>query len=111
MHLLYIKDPGMAYTVDLYKKELVKLFAIPFDISAYNRYLTGLVECNLSLKGYSKAIISSLKEYSILYISFIRKKPKNNKNTSYMPPSFDNYNSTPFNGQMNSTLSQMKNRY
>lgn len=104
------KDPGMAYTVDLYNKETVKLFTVPFDIDAYNKYLTTLVECNLSLTGYSKLILSSLKEiaaciYPLLSVG------KGKKNISYSPPSLNNYTSSPFNGDMNATLSQMKNRY
>lgn len=104
------KDPGMAYTVDLYNKETVKLFTVPFDMDAYNKYLTTLVECNLSLTGYSKLILSSLKEIAVCIYPLLS-VGKGKKNTSYSPPSLNNYTSTPFNGEMNSTLSQMKNRY
>ena len=104
------KDPGMAYTIDLYTKEVVKLFTVPFDIEAYNKYLTTLVECNLSLTGYSKSILSSLKEIAAcIYPLLLAGKGK--KNTSYTPPSLNNYASSPFNGDMNTTLNQMKNKY
>lgn len=108
------KDPGMAYTVELFERTAIKLFSIPFDTDAYNKYLTTLVDCNLSLNGYSKSILVSLKEIAtcIYPLMSTGTNGKNKKNTSYMPPSLNNYSSvSPFGANTGNTLNQMKNRY
>ena len=87
------KDPGMSYTIDLFDKNVIKVFKIPFDIEAYNKYLTSLVECNISLTGYSKNILSSLKEIAASIYPLINTEKNNKKNSGYKPPSLDNYSS------------------
>lgn len=106
------KDPGMEYMVDLYSKEDVKLFTVPFDIEAYNKYLGALAECRISLTGYSKNVLASLKEIATyIYPILNGNNNKNKKGQAYMPPSLNNYGASPFNGDVNNTLNQMKNRY
>lgn len=106
------KDPGMAYTVDLFDKNLTKVFTVPFDIEAYNKYLTSLVECNISLNGYSKAILSSLKAIAACIYPLLNNGKNNKKNGgSYTPPSLGNYSNTTFNNNIGNTLNQMKNQY
>ena len=104
------KDPSMEYMVDLYGKGDVKLFTVPFDIEAYSKYLGSIAECRISLTGYSKNILTSLKEIAA-YIYPIINGNKNKKSPGYMPPSLNNYGVSPFNGDVNNTLNQMKNRY
>ncbi len=104
------KDPGMEYMVDLYGKGDVKLFTVPFDVEAYSKYLGSIAECKISLTGYSKNILTSLKEIAA-YIYPIINGNKNKKSPGYMSPSLNNYGVSPFNGDVNNTLNQMKNRY
>lgn len=55
-------DPSMSVIIQLFDKEKMKYFAIPFDQNAYAKYLDGLAECKMSLNGYSKNLISDLKK-------------------------------------------------
>lgn len=106
------KDPGMAYTVDLFDKNLVKVFTVPFDIEAYNKYLTSLVECNISLTGYSKNILSSIKEIATCIYPLLNTNKNNKKNGGgYTPPSLESYSNSTFNNNIGKTLNQMKNQY
>lgn len=105
------KDPGMAYTVELFDKNMAKVFTIPFDIEAYNKYLTSLVECNISLTGYSKNILSSLKEIANCIYPILNTGKNNKKNGGYRPPSLEDYTSNTFNNNIGNTLNQMKNKY
>ena len=106
------KDPGMAYTVDLFDKNLAKVFTIPFDIEAYNKYLTSLVECNISLTGYSKNILSSIKEIATCIYPLLNTNKNNKKNGGgYTPPSLETYSNSTFNNNIGKTLNQMKNQY
>lgn len=105
------KDPGMAYTVDLFDKNMAKVFTIPFDIEAYNRYLTSLVECNISLNGYSKNILSSLKEIAACIYPLLNTSKNNKKGNGYTPPSLGDYSTSTFSGNIGNTLNQMKNKY
>ena len=104
------KDPGMAYTVDLFDKNIAKVFTIPFDMDAYDRYLTSLVECNISLNGYSKNILASLKAIAACIYPLLN-AGKNNKKGGYTPPSLGDYSSNTFNNNIGNTLNQMKNKY
>ena len=73
-------------------------------IKSYLRYLDGLVLCDVSLKGYSKEFIQSLKELaSMIYHT------ENTSSKKYMPPSVKK-NST-FSSNTNNTLNQMKRKY
>jgi len=102
------KDPGMAYTVELFDRNTTKVFTIPFDIEAYNKYLTSLVECDLSLNGYSKFILTSLREIAICIYPLLSNESKTKKGNAYTPPSLA---TTGFNSNMQNTLNQMKNKY
>ncbi len=106
------KDPGMAYTVDLFDRNLAKVFTVPFDIDAYNKYLTSLVECNISLTGYSKNILSSIKEIATCIYPLLNTNKNNKKNGGgYTPPSLESYSNSTFNNNIGKTLNQMKNQY
>jgi len=103
------KDPGMAYTVDLFNRNSVKVFSLPFDVDAYSKYLTSLVECNMSLTGYSKSLLTGLKEIATFIYPLL--STNNKKKHGYTPPSYDKYATTSFNNNVGDTLNQMKNRY
>ena len=69
----------------------------------YIKYLENIIECNISLKGYSKAFMQSLKALSNMVY------PTTN---SYTPPnSMNNGTNNTFSPNINNTLNQMKNNY
>lgn len=98
-------DPSMSYMTELFDKDNVKYCSIPFDQEAYSRYLDGLVNCEISTKGYPKTLIASLEELTnMMYPLLNNDRPANKFNT---------YNQTNnnFSSNMNETLNKMKNRY
>ena len=97
-------DASMTVRKELFDRKTVKHVTIPFDLKSYLRYLDGLVTCDISLKGYSKEFIQSLKNLANMVYKSGNKKEK------YAPPSIRN-NSNGFSPRMNNTLNQMKKNY
>ena len=96
-------DAGMTVRKELFNRRTVQRITVPFELKTYLRYLDGLVTCDVSLKGYSKEFLQSLKRLANMIYQ------DNEKNKKYVPPSVKN-NST-FSPSMNSTLEQMKRNY
>jgi len=58
----YFNDPAMSFMTELFDRNTIKYISIPFDMVVYERYLEGLVNCNISINGYPKLFITKLKE-------------------------------------------------
>ena len=101
-------DPAMSYMTELFNKDLIKYCSIPFEEQTYSRYLEGLVECKISLKGYSKKFLMYLSKLGNMVYPLIN---------SMSQKSMSNYNNiyknseSKFTNQMNETLNKMKNKY
>ena len=76
---------------------------IPFEQDIYARYLESVINCDVSIKGYSKGFNQVLKELNNWIYPMM---PGSN---TYRPPA-PSYNST-FSPSMNNTLNQMKRKY
>ena len=101
-------DPAMSYMTELFNKDLIKYCSIPFEEQTYSRYLEGLVECKISLKGYSKKFLMYLSKLgNMVYplINSMSQKSMSNYNNIYRN------NESKFTNQMNETLNKMKNKY
>lgn len=96
-------DAGMTVRRELFNRKTVQYVTIPFELKTYLRYLDGLVVCDVSLKGYSKEFMQSLRLLANMVYQ------TGNKNGKYMPPSMKNNNT--FSQSMNDTLNQMKQNY
>ena len=57
----FYNDPSMSFMTELFNKDIVKHCIIPFDQDAYSKYLYAMAECNVSISGYSKQFLSSLR--------------------------------------------------
>jgi len=90
-------DPSMSYMTELFNKDRMKFITIPFEIQNYAKYLESIVECKISLRGYTKNFIKSLEELSNNVFPLLN----NVKNAG------NNYFST----KTNSTLNKMKTKY
>ena len=97
-------DSGMTVRKELFNRRTVERIVIPFDLKSYLRYLDGLVVCDVSLRGYSKEFMESLKQLANMIYQGAKKSGK------YMPPSVKNNNSG-FSPRINNTLNQMKQNY
>ena len=91
-------DPAMSFMTELFDRTLMRYVSIPFEEETYIRYLQGVIDCKISLKGYSKLFMQTLKELSNMVY------PLTN---TYRPQSINNG----FSANMNNTLNQMRNNY
>lgn len=91
-------DPSMSYMTELFNKDKMKYLTIPFEIQNYSKYLESLVNCKISLKGYSKNFIKSLNELASNVFPLL-----GNGNT------YIGYSSN-FSKKTNDTLNKMKSK-
>lgn len=100
--MAFYNDPSMSFMTELFNKDTIKYTNIPFDEQVYSKYLEGLVNCKISLNGYSKNFMTALKELGNMVYPLL--------NNKYRP--VENYQSKPtFSSKMNNTLEQMKKNY
>ncbi len=104
--MAYYNDPAMSFMTELFDRSLIKYVSIPLDEEVYVQYLQSIIECNITLKGYSKMFMQTLKELGNMIYPVV-----NNRKVAYQPPSVNNTNNNVFSANMNNTLDQMKRRY
>ena len=83
-------DPGMSFMTELFNKNEMKYFTVPFDIQAYEKYLNGLADCKVSLRGYSKNMLQSLEKLANQVFPLINGK------SNYKENGYNNYNKNKF---------------
>ncbi len=98
----FYNDPAMSFMTELFNREQVKYCTIPFEEMTYSKYLEGLVNCKISLAGYSREFMQALKNLENMVYPLIGSKQ------DYRP--MNNYNNT-FSNDMNNTLDRMKNKF
>ena len=55
-------DPSMTFSTELFDRLRIKYTTIPFEMQNYSAYLEALVNCNITLKKYTKLFNAKLKE-------------------------------------------------
>ena len=95
-------DPSMTYMKDLFDRDKVNYCVIPFELPNYIKYLDSLITCSISLNGYTKPLISALKELCNMIYPLINRQTYSPRGDKYK----DN-----FSNEMNDTLSKMKRKY
>ena len=104
-------DPASTYLNTLFDRENVKYTTIPFEDQTYARYLERLVDCEISLNGYSKTFLEALEKLcNMVYPLIANGKDKYQANKKYNNYEKKNANST-FNSNMNATLNRMRNNF
>jgi len=99
--MAYYNDPAMSFMTELFDRNMVKYFSIPFETEIYAKYLEGLINCDISLKGYSKGFMLMLEQLGSNVYPLLSGKNKNKSvQTTYG-----------FSTNMNNTLNQMKKNY
>ncbi len=101
--MAYYNDPAMSFMTELFNRNTVKYITIPFEEEIYAKYLEGLINCDISLKGYSKTFMQTLKQLGNSVYPLISGK------SSYQT-SKPSYQSN-FSPNINNTLNQMKKNY
>ncbi len=107
--MAFYNDPAMSFMTELFDRDRIKYVSIPFEDETYIKYLEGIIECEISLKGYSKIFIQTLRELGNMIYPMITSTPRNNQN--YQPPSVQNNKKGNFSSNMDNTLNKMKNKY
>ena len=101
----FYNDPSMSFMTELFNKDLVKACSIPFDESAYSKYLDSMVNCNVSINGYSKQFMSKLRNLGDMVYPLV------GKSTYGKTTPQTNYGKNNFSSNTNKTLNQMKKKY
>ncbi len=105
--MAFYNDPAMSFMTELFDRDRIKYVSIPFEEETYIRYLEGIIECEISLKGYSKMFVQTLKELGNMIYPIVNSAPRNSRN--YQPPSAQANNRGNFSSNMNYTLDKMRN--
>ena len=105
--MAYYNDPAMSFMTELFDRNTVKYLTVPFEEEIYTKYLQGVIECEITLKGYSKSFNQTLGQLANMVYP---KLTIGNSNT-YTPPSMGNVGGNSFSSNMNSTLEQMRKKY
>ena len=100
--LAFYNDPAMSFMTELFDKENVIYYTIPFEEEVCSKYLEGVMDCEISINGYPKNFNIKLKELANMVYPLI--------NSNYK--AIGNYESDyKFNANMNHTLEQMRKKY
>ena len=102
--MAFYNDPAMSFMTELFNKDTIKYCSIPFEEQTYSRYLEGLVNCEITTKGYSKTVLMYLDKLANMVYPLLS---NNDKNVGKL----NSYNSNGFSNNMNNTLNRMKNNY
>lgn len=96
-------SPNMTYMTELFNKDNIRYCEIPFETQNYVKYLDSLVNCSISLNGYTKQFIMAIKELANMVYPLLGKQA--------YPTSYGNKERDPFSSQVNDTLNKMRKKY
>ena len=100
--LAFYNDPAMSFMTELFNKDIVKYCVIPFEEDVCARYLEGVMDCEITINGYSKNFNMKLKELANMVYPLVGNKYK---------PVGDYSSNYKFSSEMNNTLEQIRNKY
>ena len=101
--MAFYNDPAMSFMTELFDRSLIKYITIPFEEEIYIKYLEGIINCDINLKGYSKTFMQVLKSLGNMIYPLVSGQG------TYRPPTVGGNNqSGVFSQSMNDTLNQMK---
>ena len=94
----------MSFMTELFDTSLIKYITIPFEQDIYIKYLEGIINCDINLKGYSKNFMQVLKSLGNMIYPLVSGQG------AYRPPTVggEDNQSNVFSPSMNDTLNQMK---
>ena len=102
----FYNDPSMSFMTELFNKDMVKACTIPFDESAYSKYLYSMANCNVSVSGYTKNFLGKLRNLGDMVYPLVSKSTYGKSS----PQQLNNYG-TNFSNNTNGTLNQMKRKF
>ncbi len=105
--MAFYNDPAMSFMTELFDRNTIKYISIPFEEEIYTKYLAEIINCEISLKGYSKTFMQILKELGNMVYPYI---PQQTSKGGYKNQT-TGYSNGRFSPSMNDTLNQMKRKY
>lgn len=103
--IAYYNDPAMSFMTELFNKDTVKYCVISFEEQTYAKYLDGIINCKISLNGYSRNLMTALNTLGNMVYPLVGNNMRSNTyNTTYNT-------GNNFSASMNNTLNKMKNSY
>ena len=103
----FYNDPAMSFMTELFNKTNVKYCSIPFEEIVYSKYLEAILNCKISINGYSKNFMNKLRILAdMVYPLTSRQTYAPRKNQNYAQPQQSSFSSS-----MNDTLNKMKKKY
>ena len=96
-------DPAMTLMTDLFDKDYVKYCKIPFEVQNYVKYLDSLVNCEISLRGYTKQLIMAFSELAQLVYPLLNKSKYSSDG--------NRKNRMEFSNETKNTLDKMRKNY
>ena len=105
--MAFYNDPAMSFMTELFDRNLIKYITIPFEEEIYIKYLEGIINCDVNLKGYSKTFMQVLKSLGNMIYPLVSGQG------TYRPPTVNENNGGmgTFSQSMNDTLNQMKRNF
>ena len=106
--MAFYNDPSMSFMTELFDRSLIKYITIPFEEEIYTKYLEGIINCDINLKGYSKTFMQVLRVIGNMIYPLVSGKG------TYRPPTVGENNQSQmgtFSPSMNETLNQMKRKF
>lgn len=95
-------DPSMTYMKNLFDPEKIAYCEIPFEMPNYIKYLDSMINCSISINGYTKQLMMALKQLAGMVYPLINRQTYSPRGNQYK----DNFSSN-----INNTLNKMKNKY
>ena len=99
-------DPSMSFMTELFNKDTVNYCVIPFDERAYSRYLEGIVNCEISVSGFSSGFVNRLKTLAELIYPLTSKQAFGKNNHTIVQPAQQQH--ATFSSSTSNTLNKMR---
>ena len=101
----FYNDPAMSFMTELFNKDIVKYCSIPFEEMVYSKYLEAMLNCKVSINGYSKNFMNKLRILGDMVYPLTSRQVYSSSNQT------QNYGKNAFSSSMNDTLSKMKKKF
>lgn len=105
--MAFYNDPAMSFMTELFDREKVMHATIPFEAQVYSKYLESLINCEISLNGYTKEVVNALKKLANMVYPLIG-SIQNKQKAKYNNPKYNQYAAR---NNINATLDKMKRNY
>ena len=92
--MAFYNDPEMSFMTELFNRDKVEYQEIPFDDDIYVKYLDGIVDCDISIKRYSRDFMMVLRD--LAYMVYPELPMPNTKGGGYSGYNYNKKTKTQF---------------